>query len=166
MAIALAREIVNVVVSHHPAWVISENSVRPRRSSTCSSVASTVATKPARAMTAIATCSNGMVPSCSCAPLYSQPSSRQLPQSAALARAQALALALCGCLTHGGTVLPVGPDTYSVSQAATSFTQSKEAALAEAGQYCANLHKQISSPMPKRTRSPRGPVARPLSSAA
>jgi len=54
-----------------------------------------------------------------------------------------LALALAGCLTHGGHVLPIGPDTYSVSQASTSFTQSKEASLAESNEYCASQHKQI-----------------------
>jgi hypothetical protein len=56
------------------------------------------------------------------------------------------AILLAGCASSTG-VLPVGPDTYSISAGASAarggLTGARGAALKEAGEYCAKAGKQI-----------------------
>jgi len=49
----------------------------------------------------------------------------------------------CGLITHSSGVLPMGPDTFSVSADDLSPTTAKQAALSQAQNHCKTLGKEI-----------------------
>jgi hypothetical protein len=49
----------------------------------------------------------------------------------------------CGLVTHSSGVLPMGPDTFSVSADDLSPTTAKQAALSQAQSHCKTLGKEI-----------------------
>lgn len=67
----------------------------------------------------------------------------------------ALMVTACGLKTHSSGVLPMGPDTYSVSADDLNASTAKQAALSQAQAHCTSLGKEILVTNTKVTRENR-----------
>ena len=54
-----------------------------------------------------------------------------------------LAFSLGGCITTTSGVLPMGPDTYSVSSDSQNSSIAKKTALSQAQSFCLNLGREL-----------------------
>lgn len=57
--------------------------------------------------------------------------------------AATVALSGCGLKTYSSGVMPLGPDTYTVSADDLNPSNAKQAALTQASQYCANKDQEL-----------------------
>ena len=64
-------------------------------------------------------------------------------QKSAFVLAAALMVSACGLKTYSSGVLPMGPDTFSVSADDLNASTAKQAALSQAQTHCASLGKEI-----------------------
>lgn len=55
----------------------------------------------------------------------------------------ALTVAACGLRTYTSGVMPMGPDTYTVSADDLNASNAKKAAMRQASQFCSKSNKQI-----------------------